>query len=42
MGWIYLSYKNMITDDAKDFIVANFEDGKNYERQIQEKMNFED
>lgn len=27
MGWIYLSYKNMITDDAKDFIVTNFEDG---------------
>ena len=27
MGWIYLSFKNMVEDDAKDFIVANFEDG---------------
>jgi hypothetical protein len=27
MGWIYLSFKNMVEDDAKNFIVANFEDG---------------
>lgn len=27
MGLIYLSYKNMVEDDAKNFIVANFEDG---------------
>ena len=25
MGWIYLSFKNMVEDDAKNFIVANFE-----------------
>lgn len=27
MGWIYLSFKNMVEDDAQHFIVANFEDG---------------
>lgn len=27
MGLIYLSFKNMVEDDAKNFIVANFEDG---------------
>ena len=27
MGWTYLSFKNMVQDDAKNFIVANFEDG---------------
>lgn len=27
MGWIYLSFKNMVEDDAKNFIIANFEDG---------------
>lgn len=27
MGWIYLSFKNMVEDDAKNFIVANFENG---------------
>lgn len=27
MGWIYLFFKNMVEDDAKNFIVANFEDG---------------
>ena len=27
MGWTYLSFKNMVEDDAKNFIVANFEDG---------------
>lgn len=27
MGVIYLSFKNMVEDDAKNFIVANFEDG---------------
>lgn len=27
MGWIYFSFKNMVEDDAKDFIVANFENG---------------
>ena len=27
MGWVYLSFKNMVEDDAKNFIVANFEDG---------------
>lgn len=27
MGWAYLSFKNMVEDDAKNFIVANFEDG---------------
>lgn len=27
MGWIYLSFKHMVEDDAKNFIVANFEDG---------------
>lgn len=26
MGVIYLSFKNMVEDDAKNFIVANFED----------------
>lgn len=42
MGWIYLSFKNMVEDDAKNFIVANFEDGQNYERQERKEMNFED
>ena len=27
MDWTYLSFKNMVEDDAKNFIVANFEDG---------------
>lgn len=27
MGLIYLSYKNMVEDDAKNFIFANFENG---------------
>lgn len=27
MGLAYLSFKNMVEDDAKNFIVANFEDG---------------
>lgn len=27
MGVIYISFKNMVEDDAKNFIVANFEDG---------------
>ena len=27
MGWTYLSFKNMVEDDAKNFIIANFEDG---------------
>ena len=27
MGLAYLSFKNMVKDDAKNFIVANFEDG---------------
>lgn len=27
MGFIYLSFKNMVEDDAQNFIVANFEDG---------------
>lgn len=27
MGWIYFSFKNMVEDDAKNFIVANFENG---------------
>lgn len=26
MSWIYLSFKNMVENDAKNFIVANFED----------------
>lgn len=26
MGVVYLSFKNMVEDDAKNFIVANFED----------------
>lgn len=26
MGFIYLSFKNMVEDDAQNFIVANFED----------------
>lgn len=42
MGWIYLSFKNMVEDDVKNFIVANFEDGQNYERQERKEMNFED
>lgn len=42
MGVIYLSFKNMVEDDAKNFIVSNFEDGKNYERQERREMNFED
>ena len=41
MGLIYLSFKNMVEDDAKNFIVANFEDGT-YERQERKEMNFED
>lgn len=39
---IYLSFKNMVEDDAKNFIVANFEDGQNYERQERKEMDFED
>lgn len=27
MGFIYLSFKNMVEDDAMTFITANFEDG---------------
>ena len=27
MGFIYLSFKNMVEDDAQNFIVANFENG---------------
>jgi hypothetical protein len=42
MGVIYLSFKNMVEDDSKNFIVANFEDGQNYERQERKEMNFED
>lgn len=41
MGLIYLSFKNMVEDDAKNFIVANFENGQNYECQEQKEMNFE-
>lgn len=42
MGWAYTSFNHMVEDDAKNFIVANFEDGKNYERQERKEMNFED
>ena len=27
MSWTYLSFNNMVEEDAKNFIVANFEDG---------------
>lgn len=37
MGLAYLSYKNMVEDDAKNFIVANFEDGTyNYDTEWDE------
>lgn len=43
MGVIYLSFKNMVEDDAKNFIVANFEDGqKKYANKVEKEMNFED
>lgn len=42
MGWTYFSFKHAVEDDAKKFIVSNFEDGQNYERQERKEMNFED
>ena len=27
MGWTYFSFKHAVEDDAKKFIVSNFEDG---------------
>lgn len=42
MSWTYLSFNNIVEEDAKNFIVSNFEDGKNYERQERKEMNFED
>lgn len=38
MGWAYTSFNHMVEDDAKNFIVANFEDGKITSKE----MNFED
>lgn len=42
MGLIYLSFKNMVEDDAKNFIVANFEDGQKCANKVEKEMNFED
>ena len=41
MGWIYRSFENMVNEDAMNFIVANFEDGQNYERQELKEMKSE-
>lgn len=47
MGWIYLSFKNMVEDDGyveghDDGYDEGFEDGQKYASKVEKEMNFED